>query len=49
MQDLGYVAWVVPCVLVVVCIVNYYGLWTKWVVVGMGIDELAATSSSVLD
>lgn len=43
-EDLGMIAWLVPTLLVIVVSINYYGLWSKWVVNELGLEELAVAS-----
>lgn len=40
-EDLGMIAWLVPIAVILIVIINYYGLWSKWVVNELGLDELA--------
>lgn len=43
-EDLGMIAWLVPIAVILIVIINYYGLWSKWVVNELGLDELAVAS-----
>ena len=43
-EDLGMIAWLVPILLVFIVSINYYGLWSKWVVNELGLEELAVAS-----
>jgi hypothetical protein len=43
-EDLGMIAWLVPVMLVIIVLINYYGLWSKWVVNDLGLEELCVAS-----
>lgn len=43
-EDLGMIAWLVPVMLVIIVLINYYGLWSKWVVNDLGLEELSVAS-----
>ena len=38
------IAWLVPVMLVIIVLINYYGLWSKWVVNDLGLEELCVAS-----